>query len=54
MCPSVPVVWMSGYPRDFAFEGGEPSVDPFFLQKPILPEPLLKMVQEALAGSATR
>jgi two-component system, cell cycle sensor histidine kinase and response regulator CckA len=52
--PAVPVIWMSGYPRDAAFsDRGPPGAQPF-LQKPILPEVLIRTVEGVLArrGSA--
>ncbi|HEU5041685.1 MAG TPA: response regulator, partial [Gemmatimonadales bacterium] len=61
--PTLPLVWMSGYPRDTAFaegavsDGGERAV----LQKPISQELLVRTVAEELArverragGSAPR
>jgi CheY-like chemotaxis protein len=52
--PAVPLVWMSGYPRDSAFFGGAdgdggPPDDHPFLQKPIAPAVLAETVRELLA-----
>jgi PAS domain S-box-containing protein len=50
--PDVPVVWMSGYPRDRAFGDGQlPGTQPF-LQKPIPPDVLVKTVQDVVARRA--
>ncbi len=46
--PDLPVIWMSGYPRDAAFgDGGPPGAHPF-LQKPIPPDVLVRMVEGVL------
>ncbi|HUF36411.1 MAG TPA: PAS domain S-box protein [Gemmatimonadales bacterium] len=47
--PEVPVVWMSGYPRDSAFGEGEPAGGQSFLQKPIPEDVLVRTVQDVLA-----
>jgi two-component system cell cycle sensor histidine kinase/response regulator CckA len=46
--PSLPLVWMSGYPRDAAFAGGTGGLDHPFLQKPIAPELLIQTVSDAI------
>jgi PAS domain S-box-containing protein len=47
--PGMPVIWMSGYTRDAAFsDTGPPGSQPF-LQKPILPEVLIRTVEGVLA-----
>jgi len=48
--PGVPVIWMSGYPRDAAFSDTGPSGSQPFLQKPIVPEVLIRTVEEVLAA----
>jgi PAS domain S-box-containing protein len=47
--PELPLVWMSGHPRDAAFAGGAGSPDRPFLQKPIAEDVLLRAVAEELA-----
>ena len=47
--PGVPVIWMSGYPRDAAFSDTGPPGVQVFLQKPILPEVLIRAVAGVLA-----
>jgi two-component system, cell cycle sensor histidine kinase and response regulator CckA len=47
--PGLPLVWMSGYPRDAAFAGGAGGLDHPFLQKPIPPELLIQTVSDAIA-----
>jgi two-component system, cell cycle sensor histidine kinase and response regulator CckA len=50
--PDLPVIWMSGYPRDQAFGDGQlPGTHPF-LQKPIPPDVLVKTVQDVVARRA--
>ena len=48
--PELPVIWMSGYPRDTAFAEGADALDHAFLQKPIPEEVLIRVVGEELAG----
>ena len=42
--PDLPVIWMSGYPRDTAFGDGAPAGAHPFLQKPISQEVLVRTV----------
>jgi len=51
--PALPVIWMSGYPREATFAGEEPGDAGWFLQKPIHPDHLAATVARALnrAGS---
>jgi PAS domain S-box-containing protein len=48
--PQLPVVWMSGYPRDAAFSQTFLCDDQPFLQKPIPPDLLLETVRKAVEG----
>ena len=48
--PHLPVVWMSGYPRDAAFSEALLDDDQPFLQKPIPGDLLLETVRRALEG----
>jgi CheY-like chemotaxis protein len=48
-CPSLPVLYISAYPPDDLFHRGAPSASAPFLQKPLVPEELLSMVQRLLA-----
>jgi two-component system cell cycle sensor histidine kinase/response regulator CckA len=54
--PDLPLIWMSGYPRDTAFaDGTGPGVlDRPFLQKPIAPEVLVQTVGDELARVGAR
>jgi two-component system cell cycle sensor histidine kinase/response regulator CckA len=45
--PDLPVVWLSGYPRETAFRGDDRSRQPF-LQKPVDTEQLLTAIRGAL------
>ena len=48
--PHLPVIWMSGYPRDAAFgEGGPTGAHPF-LQKPIPQDVLIRTVEGVLGA----
>jgi DNA-binding NarL/FixJ family response regulator len=47
--PDVPVIWMSGYPRDTAFGDTSPAGSPPFLQKPVPPDVLVRTVEGVLA-----
>jgi PAS domain S-box-containing protein len=47
--PSLPLVWMSGYPRDTAFADGAEPLDHPFLQKPISVEALAGTIAGELA-----
>ncbi|MBA3258569.1 MAG: PAS domain S-box protein [Gemmatimonadales bacterium] len=46
--PKLPVVWMSGYPRDAAFSEGASRDDQPFLQKPVPGDLLVETVRRAL------
>ena len=48
--PDLPVIWMSGYPRDGAFTDGGPAGAHRFLQKPIPPEVLIRTVHGVLGA----
>jgi two-component system cell cycle sensor histidine kinase/response regulator CckA len=50
--PGLPVIWMSGYPRDAAFADGGPAGQHPFLQKPIPADLLVQTVQGVLARRA--
>jgi PAS domain S-box-containing protein len=52
--PDLPLVWMSGYPRDAAFGDGGGAGDYPFLQKPIPTEMLARTIGDALAQVAGR
>ena len=54
--PDLPVVWMSGYPRDAAFADGTGAgaLDHAFLQKPIAPELLVRTIAEELVRAGAR
>ena len=47
--PGLPLVWMSGYPRDAAFSDDASALDHPFLQKPIGADLLVRTVAEELA-----
>jgi CheY-like chemotaxis protein len=47
--PDLPVIWMSGYPRDAAFGDGGPNGAHPFLQKPIPPDVLIRTVEAVLS-----
>jgi PAS domain S-box-containing protein len=47
--PDLPLIWMSGYPRDTAFAAGTAAGRHTFLQKPIADEALVRAVAEELA-----
>ena len=47
--PGLPVIWMSGHPRDAAFADGGPGAAHPFLQKPIPAEVLIRTVEGVLA-----
>jgi two-component system cell cycle sensor histidine kinase/response regulator CckA len=49
--PALPVIWMSGYPREAAFAGHEPGEANFFLQKPVHLDHLTDTVARALHRS---
>jgi two-component system cell cycle sensor histidine kinase/response regulator CckA len=46
--PSLPLVWMSGHPREFEFPREMPVKDQPFLMKPVAPDALLDTVARAL------
>jgi CheY-like chemotaxis protein len=48
---SLPVLYISAYPADDLFHRGAPSTTSPYLQKPILPEELLRTVQQLLTGA---
>jgi PAS domain S-box-containing protein len=50
--PGLPLVWMSGYPRDAAFADGSGGLDYPFLQKPIPEQVLLQTVGDTIADYA--
>ena len=47
-CPSLPVLYISAYAPDDLFHRGAPSASAPFLQKPLVAEELLGMVQRLL------
>ena len=51
--PDLPVIWMSGYPRDAAFGDGDGTGAHPFLQKPIPPDVLARTVEGALRRART-
>lgn len=50
--PELPVVWMSGYPRDAAFSEGVSRDDQPFLQKPVPGDLLVETVRRVLEPQA--
>jgi CheY-like chemotaxis protein len=53
--PDLPLIYMSGYPRDTALDGGSAELEHPFLQKPVPAERLVRTVADALArGRAPR
>ena len=50
--PDLPVLWMSGHPRDVGLRAAE--ADQPFLQKPIAADSLLAAVRTALESRASR
>ncbi len=52
--PDVPVIWMSGYPRDTVLSDTSPTGSPPFLQKPIPLDVLVRTVESVLAQRPTR
>jgi two-component system, cell cycle sensor histidine kinase and response regulator CckA len=52
--PGMPVIWMSGYPRDAAFSDTGAAGSHPFLQKPIPADVLIRTVEGILAHRATR
>jgi PAS domain S-box-containing protein len=51
--PDVPVIWMSGYPRDTAFGATSLAGSPLFLQKPIPLDVLIRTVDSVLGRRQT-
>jgi PAS domain S-box-containing protein len=49
--PGLPLVYMSGYPRDTAFADGTGALDHPFLQKPVSAETLVQTIANELARS---
>jgi CheY-like chemotaxis protein len=47
--PDIPLIWMSGHPRDSTFADGAEEVSHAFLQKPISEELLARVVAGELA-----
>jgi PAS domain S-box-containing protein len=52
--PDLPLIWMSGYPRDSAFSEGADERNHAFLQKPIAEEVLVRAVAAEIAVSGRR
>jgi CheY-like chemotaxis protein len=50
--PHLPVIWMSGHPRDMAFGDGGPAKTHPFLQKPIAHDLLARTVAGVLGRQA--
>ena len=50
-CPTLPVLYISAYPPDDLFHRGAPTATAPFLQKPIIPDQLLTVVQRLLASA---
>jgi CheY-like chemotaxis protein len=48
--PSLPVLYISAYPQDDLFHRGAPTASAPYLQKPIIPDELLRIVQQLLSG----
>src|SRR3954447_26903960 len=48
--PILPVLYISAYAADDLFHRGAPSTSAPYLQKPIIPEELLRLVQQLLTG----
>jgi PAS domain S-box-containing protein len=48
--PDVPIIWMSGYPRETVIGRGRLGEDQAFLQKPVPPAILLDAVAKAMAS----
>ncbi len=51
LCPHLPVLFMSGYPREHLVGNGSIKPGDAFLAKPFAPDTLLRRVGEVLAGS---
>ena len=52
--PDLPTIFMSGYTRDSVVRDGRLDPDIEFLEKPFMPETLLRKVREVLDAGATR
>jgi len=52
--PDLPLIWMSGYPRDTAFADGSGELDHPFLQKPIDVDLLIRTVGQAVLRAQAR
>lgn len=52
--PALPVIWMSGYPRETVIGGGRLGEDQPFLQKPVPPALLLQTITQALSDKGSR
>jgi CheY-like chemotaxis protein len=50
-CPSVPVLYMSAYPRPDIFHRGAPNPSVPFLEKPFSPEVFVKTVRELIEAA---
>src|SRR5215210_4031000 len=48
--PLLPVLYISAYPEDDLFHRGAPTASAPYLQKPIIPDELLRVVQQLLTG----
>jgi two-component system, cell cycle sensor histidine kinase and response regulator CckA len=51
LCPHLPVLFISGYPREHLVGNGSLEPGDAFLAKPFAPDTLLRRVSEVLAGS---
>ena len=49
-CPALPILYISAYPPDDLFHRGAPTSTAPFLQKPIIPDELLTVVQRLLTS----
>jgi DNA-binding NarL/FixJ family response regulator len=52
--PDLPVLWMSGYPRDAAFGSGHVVEPECFLQKPVMHDVLMAAIRDVLARKVPR
>ena len=50
--PGIPLVWISGHPRDVEFPRDLPGYEHPFLMKPVSPEVLLETVSRTLQDTA--
>jgi two-component system, cell cycle sensor histidine kinase and response regulator CckA len=51
--PGIPMIWISGHPRDVEFPRDTPGYEHPFLMKPVSPEALLETVSRTLQRTAT-